>query len=393
MRAFQKRSKERVTLKTGLTVAKIKPIPVKQDGRRAWSLSALGLHSLRKLFATFAALKYFGLFQQLLSPKLSLIPLTSIILLAAWTWICTSGTSTGSSSTHGPGSCGNVPAAAAAAGFTTCAANYDFTTPFYGTLSNWLDCAGALSPQWFLVYGHCSSVTVTTDQGTQVLHVNWHPAELPGINNTVIRTQPNGSGGSDTKKGTTFPQGMYIEITLRVPRGTQNACPPGQSCILTGVWEYSNTSNAVFEWDFIETYGNSKNGAQAHAPGGSCCANIPEPWHVSGYNPSIYNTYGMLITTDGINADLCLVLNGKQTGGSSNGCASKGTLGNGTNNPGINRNYLIMTSGPQSNMNYVAATDLMIKSIRVWECAGWRDAGVASDANHQCNGAVITRLP
>src|ERR1700730_17424147 len=44
-----------------------------------------------------------------------------------------------------PSSGPTPPAEAVAAGFTTLAANYDFSQPFYATQSNWLDCTGALT--------------------------------------------------------------------------------------------------------------------------------------------------------------------------------------------------------------------------------------------------------
>ena len=40
-----------LSVKTGVAAARLQPIPIKKDGRKAWSLFALGLHSLRKIFA------------------------------------------------------------------------------------------------------------------------------------------------------------------------------------------------------------------------------------------------------------------------------------------------------------------------------------------------------
>jgi hypothetical protein len=39
-----------LTVKTGVAMARLHPIPVKKHGRRAWSLFALGLYTLRKIF-------------------------------------------------------------------------------------------------------------------------------------------------------------------------------------------------------------------------------------------------------------------------------------------------------------------------------------------------------
>ena len=47
-----------------------------------------------------------------------------------------------------------APAGAQAAGYTTLAFHSDFTQPFYTNLSNWLDCAGATSPQWWIAGGN-----------------------------------------------------------------------------------------------------------------------------------------------------------------------------------------------------------------------------------------------
>src|ERR1700755_432534 len=64
-----------------------------------------------------------------------------------------------------------VPAAAAAAGFTTLAANYDFTIPG-GTYSNpatYIDCKGAAVPQFYFTAPGipgtvpCSGFSITTD--------------------------------------------------------------------------------------------------------------------------------------------------------------------------------------------------------------------------------------
>ena len=40
-----------LAVKTGVTAARLKSIPIKKHGRKACSLFALGIHSLRKIFA------------------------------------------------------------------------------------------------------------------------------------------------------------------------------------------------------------------------------------------------------------------------------------------------------------------------------------------------------
>ena len=68
-----------LAVKTGVAASKLKPIPLKKHGRRAWSLFALGLHSLRKIAATASDHQIIFFLSQLLSPKLPINPLKSII--------------------------------------------------------------------------------------------------------------------------------------------------------------------------------------------------------------------------------------------------------------------------------------------------------------------------
>ena len=67
-----------LSVKTGVAIAKVKPIPIKKHGRKAWSLFALGLHTLRKIFATANHSQIIVFFQQLLSPKQPLKPLLNV---------------------------------------------------------------------------------------------------------------------------------------------------------------------------------------------------------------------------------------------------------------------------------------------------------------------------
>ncbi|MGH9440033.1 MAG: IS4 family transposase [Terriglobia bacterium] len=69
-----------MAVKTGAAAAKLKPVPVKTHGRRALSLFALGLHALRKIFAVASPDQVFLFLKQLLSRKISLKPLKSVVL-------------------------------------------------------------------------------------------------------------------------------------------------------------------------------------------------------------------------------------------------------------------------------------------------------------------------
>ena len=69
-----------LAVKTGVTAARLKSIPIKKHGRKACSLFALGIHSLRKIFAAASPDQVFVFLDQLLSQKL---PLNSLKSLAA----------------------------------------------------------------------------------------------------------------------------------------------------------------------------------------------------------------------------------------------------------------------------------------------------------------------
>jgi len=67
-----------MSIKTGVATARLRPIPIKKHGRKAWSLFALGLHGLRKIFATAQTDQVFVFLTRLLSPKLPLKPLQNM---------------------------------------------------------------------------------------------------------------------------------------------------------------------------------------------------------------------------------------------------------------------------------------------------------------------------
>jgi hypothetical protein len=68
-----------LTVKTGVAMARLHPIPVKKHGRRAWSLFALGLNTLRKIFVAASPDQTIAFLGQLLSPKL---PIKALHFLA-----------------------------------------------------------------------------------------------------------------------------------------------------------------------------------------------------------------------------------------------------------------------------------------------------------------------
>ncbi len=67
-----------LSVKTGAARARLHAIPIKTHGRRACSLFALGLNTLRKIFAAASPHQIIAFLAQLLSPKLPVKPLLSL---------------------------------------------------------------------------------------------------------------------------------------------------------------------------------------------------------------------------------------------------------------------------------------------------------------------------
>jgi len=67
-----------LTVKTGVAMARLHAIPIKKHGRRAWSLFALGLQTLRKIFVAASAGQIIKFLDQLLSPKLPVKAMRSL---------------------------------------------------------------------------------------------------------------------------------------------------------------------------------------------------------------------------------------------------------------------------------------------------------------------------
>jgi hypothetical protein len=67
-----------LTVKTGVARARVHDIPIKKHGRRAWSLFALGLSTLRKIFVAARPAQIIAFLGQLLSPKLPVKPLLAL---------------------------------------------------------------------------------------------------------------------------------------------------------------------------------------------------------------------------------------------------------------------------------------------------------------------------
>lgn len=306
--------------------------------------------------------------------------------------IVTSSVIGGASSTStcdiGPSYTGSIPPGAVAAGFTHCAANYDFTTSAYATLSSWLDVCGASSPQWYATSSDgsgnpapCSAWTITTDGGSQVLQMHWDSSfNASSVYVTGMQTKTNPTTGQD------FPQGAYFEATFRnTTTSFGDERNSGSPFIMAWwAWQFPPSGSGVVEWDFLEVYAFA---ASLGSPScGAVVCQAGSTWHnwannssnefatyahpnvplVGNYDPTTYQTIGTLVTNDGFSTiEGCQYLN--NVGVSCGGVSPNA-------NQYSNRSYLIMYSGPQNNggVNYNPSVpqDLYVKSVRVFTCAG-----------------------
>jgi hypothetical protein len=282
----------------------------------------------------------------------------------------------------GPPYTGAIPVGAQAAGFTHCAANYDFSSPQYSNLSTWLDVCGAGgNAQWFVTPSDgagnpapCSAWSITTDGGGQVLQMHWDPSFL---SSNVLTTGMQTSSGSTTFD---YPLGSYFQATYRSTVGSFGD-PQGGAPFVSAWWSWQKNSPVV-EIDFLETYAFSAatgkapcgsvvcgGGASTHDWGGAGSFGIAsyEASGGSGYDPTIYETIGTRVTNNGSSRiAACGYLN--------NRLISCGSASLSQASQYQNRSFLIMYDGPQANDGYrpTVAQDIFVKDIVVFTCANWR---------------------
>lgn len=291
---------------------------------------------------------------------------------------------------------GAVPAVAAAAGFNTLAANYDFSTATYADPNtNWIDCNNSDNSKiWHIgspgvpgsvTYGGCNvhqkndSVAGKNVVDVQLL-TSANCAGQGAYCSTSIETRnENGYVGTAT-----YPN-KYFETVARVEGSFSDTTYNSPQ----GVWEWNDCSSGCLgiEGDVVELqydsggYGND--GAPNWGAGGSpppgvtawtsyCCNNTHVP---SGWSSTAYHKYGMLTTSDGATAiTMCWFIDD--------------ILQKCSDIPSVQgfeftqRKFLIMTSYAAENAgtSMIANRDLDVQYIKIWSCANW--------ATQMCNGTT-----
>lgn len=298
-----------------------------------------------------------------------------------------------------------VPAGAQAAGYTTLAFHSDFTQPFYTNLSNWLDCAGATSPQWWIAGGNghspppCARISMISDGGVQVMDMRFTAADASDLG--TVLTSTNAIGANRFTRGVDFPNGAYWQVTFRVlPNGLNNN-PYGN--LIAAWWTWSDTgqtasSTAFQERDFPEIYatGCCHNDVIIHEwykPAGQTdvgLAGLGRPEY--SIDPTIYHTFAARVTQDGsTNLAICFYLDGVFQ--NCNDMIRAGNTGATaiTSSQLNQRNYPILQVGPLNSTPVAATMDLLAKDVQIWTCPGWQ--GPLNQPGHPCNGSVLTGAP
>ena len=291
---------------------------------------------------------------------------------------------------YGPNYAGSIPGPAQKAGYTTCYANYDFSTSYMDTLSNWLDCAGASPALWYNTgylsnKSPCGRYTIVSDvvNGVtqNVLDMAYTNTDASnGATGTWMNTVCGQSAPCNTGAGSgIWPVFGYYEITLEVLPANTN---------VFAAWQGANPSVYVEDMDYFGVVANNSkfieyDTIEVTANNGSPysgTANVgygPNngPGNFSGVPTFTYHNYANLVTSNGSATYDCAYLNG----GSPNGCNSIGQ-------PDAGSLYTQWGVGPSSGNSPCAggghgacpslSQDLHVRisSIRVFTCATWATA-------------------
>jgi hypothetical protein len=315
----------------------------------------------------------------------------------------------------GPNYSGSVPAPAAAAGFTHCALNADFTTSAYSNPATWLaECGASPNSQNTLFHlrmanqsnstitdAPCNRAVMKTDGGVQVLDLAFHPSDYTVSGNTYMALNwpadewgagPCGSfscrGGPNGGAG--LWQQMYSEITYRMLPSSWNTTPPHANGQVVDWWIDGCQScpklgtGGGLEIDFFEITANNYNsGAQtAQYDPGFHGSSLPS----YTLDTSGYHTIGSLITSDGTTTGYCVYVDGGIATRTPVSCGSRNESNGQASIAGLSMwlaGALCRVSDPNAPAGCQTDTiEAYVKSIRLWECSNYWGAA--------CYGPIIT---
>jgi hypothetical protein len=280
----------------------------------------------------------------------------------------------------GPNYTGTIPAGAVAAGFTHCAANFDFGQAQFSNPANWLDCAGASTPIFFFNNqsgsAPCgSAVSVVTDSsggGQKALDMHWDPSWQPF---------------SEIDPEQLFPEGVYIDWIMRYSSSYLTA--NSLETLIGSIYSESGNCCTVnaYEWDLDEqaikpsqpslTFGYTATHPVQWplliVPNG-----VPVAFNtISNFNPTIYQNYGVRITTDGnIAWSMCNYWNGQFES-----CDNWNAPWQIAAADQLNR-WKIQVGPLSSTLNNGTAYDAFWQRVTFWTCPAWSPSSQLTQCNN-----------
>lgn len=303
-----------------------------------------------------------------------------------------------------------VPHPAQAANFTTLAYCADFTQQsttnnvfnhtsgimVWTTVSDWLDCAGASSPQWLLNNNigqtdNCSDISVANDpiSGVNALILNTQT----GATHDATAIATGGGGGALTM---TYPgTNSYVEIGFRIDSSQVLSNMPIGSGIFAEFWSWQRVGGCI-EVDFIEAF------ASDEVQGFLDWCNYPGTgsgsYTLTGPFDSVYHVIGSLITSNGSSGYMgqCQYIDGSPAMQRSPTAPQTchGLLPSDGPASYQQMSWLIMAN--ESGTSATATTGpvtLWISYIRVWSCAGWNNGTPSTGTNSCITASPFTGTP
>jgi hypothetical protein len=294
-----------------------------------------------------------------------------------------------------------VPAMAAAAGFSHCVLNADFTKfgGLFGNIANFIDGCGGSGTKIFQAYYAysgvqvpCNRMTIEKDDGTQVLHLRYQRGDSSGTGTirplefaypTLHHRGAVQSGWPQPASPRTesLPQEMYTEITFRMPKASLDQGQLGRD-IPFAWWQMGAAglqNPHVVEVDYIEINSDSNfSSGWNNSTGMREWGGNPDSWPnqaIQAYTDyTQYHKFGVLVTSDEkTNFAKCLfmddVLAGCQRLIPSTAAAYRTDRTD-------NLNYVAIwvgNNGGDAGPDYesINPIDIYIKSMTIWECPSY----------------------
>ena len=314
------------------------------------------------------------------------------------------------------------PAIAAAAGFSHCVLNADFTKVggFFGSIANFIDGCGTTGTKAFQAYYAysdvqvpCNRMTIQSDSGTQVLHLQYQPGDSAGAGSIrplelaypTLKHKGAVQAGwpQPASPGTeNLPQAMYAEITLRIPKASLDQGQHGND-IPFAWWQVGGSASPPVpqgvEIDYLEinsdsNYGDGWNNSTGMREWG--CADQKCVWPDQPIQTHTdytqYHKFGVLVTSDEkTNFAKCLFIDDALQG-----CQrlspSDVTAYHKDRSKFLNYDVVWVGNSENNGVEPNNQVNVYIKSMMIWECPNYRSATCAG-TNYFSSGGLTYWYP